>query len=129
MGNCSSSTGVERTYRLTEKRLAGANATLEKCRVKLFVDKSFDAHDLEQELRAVWKIGYQEMKSIAGDLLKQKRYREVAAFYMENIGGACVPSEFKQPLASLYGMKVLDAPELKDMRDRFWAGVFKSRQM
>ena len=115
-------------YRLTKKRLAGAKAILERYRARLFANRSFDAKDFEQELRGVWKVGYQEMKSIACDLLKQKRYREVAAFYMEHSIGACAPSEFKQPLASLYGLKAFDAPEREDVRKRFWAAVFKSDQ-
>lgn len=114
-------------YRLTEKRLARAEGILEKYRAELFAKRSFDALIFERELRELWKVGYQEMKSIAGDMLKNERYHEVAAYYMEHSNpGAGVAAEFKLPLASLYGVRSFDAPEREEMRKRFWTNVFDS---
>lgn len=114
-------------HRLTERRLASAQAILERYRADLFDRHSFNAQSFERELRELWKLGYHEMKSIARDMLKNKRYREVAAYYMEYSNpGTGVAAEFKLPLASLYGIKSYDAPEREEMRKKFWAGVYAS---
>ncbi len=117
-------------YRLTEKRLASAETIFENYRAKLFANRCFNAQIFERELRDLWKTGYQEMKSIALQLLKNERYREVAVYYMEHSNpGTGVASEFKLPLASLYGMKLFGAPEREEMRESFWASVFDSTQV
>jgi hypothetical protein len=114
-------------YRLTQKRLASAEAILEKYRAQLFANKSFDARSFELELRHLWQTGYREMKWVAVQLLKNERYREVAVYYMEHSNPAtAVATEFKRPLASIYGVKAFDAPEREQMQKKFWANVFHS---
>ena len=111
-------------YRLTEKRLARAEGILEKYRAELFAKRSFSAESFERELRELWKVGYQQMKSIARDMLNKERYREVAAYYMEHSNpGTGVAAEFRLPLASLYGIRSYHAPEREQMRTKFWARV------
>lgn len=111
-------------YRLTEKRLARAEGILEKYRAELFAKRSFSAQSFERELCELWQVGYQQMKSIARDMLTKERYREVAAYYMEHSNpGTGVAAEFKLPLASLYGVRPYDAPEREEMRKKFWADV------
>ena len=112
-------------YRLTERRLARAKATLERFRAELFERHSFDAQSFEQELRDTWTLGYRELKDIMCEMLKLDRYREVAAYYMEHNGPAVV-SEFKKPLAALYGITRYSAPEREETRRKFWAGVLAS---
>lgn len=110
-----------------EKRRESAQPILENYRAKLFANRSFDAQAFERELRDLWKTGYQEMKSISLDMLKNERYREVAAYYMEHSNaGTGVAAEFKLALASLYGVKSFHAAECDDMRERFWTRVFES---
>ncbi len=111
-------------YRLTEIRLASAQAILEQHRAELFERHCFDTHSFERELRDTWSLGYRELKDIMCDMLKHERYREVAAFYMEHSNAPVVVSEFKQPLASLYGVRSYHAAECEEMRRKFWAGVF-----
>ncbi len=116
-------------YRLTEKRLASAEAILGKYRAELFANRCFNAQIFERELRDLWQTGYQEMKSIALQLLKNERYREVAVYYMEHSNpGTGVAAEFKRALASLYGMESFHAVERDEMRKKFWASVFDSTQ-
>lgn len=112
-------------YRLTEKRLASAEPILEKYRAQLFASRSFDAQAFERELRDLWQTGHQEMKSVAQQLAKSERYREVGVYYMEHSNaGTGVASEFKGPLASVYGLKAFDVPERVEMQAKFWASVF-----
>ncbi|MCK4660338.1 MAG: hypothetical protein KAV82_12515 [Phycisphaerae bacterium] len=114
-------------YSLTEKRLASAEAILENYRAQLFAQRPFDAQSFERELRDLWQTGYQEMNSVALQLLKNERYREVAVYYMEHSNpGTGVAAEFKLPLASVYGVKTFDAPEREEMQKRYWANVFES---
>ena len=114
-------------FRITERRLANAEAILEKYRGELFAKRSFDAQSFERELRDLWQTGYQEMKSVALQLLKNERYREIAVYYMEHSNpGTGVAAEFKVPLASVYGVKSFDGPEREQMQTRFWASVFHS---
>ena len=114
-------------YSLTEKRLARAKEILEKYRAELYTKRSFSVPSFERELRELWKVGYQEMKSIARDMLNKERYREVAAYYMEHSNsGTGVAAEFKLPLASLYGVRSFETPERERMQERFWTSVFDS---
>ena len=60
-------------------------------------------------------------------MAKNERYREVAVYYMEQSNaGTGVASEFKSPLASVYGLKTFDAPERAEMQEKFWANVLET---
>ena len=116
-------------FRLTDKRFASAETILQKYRARLFASRCFNAQQFERELCDLWQTGFREMESIARQLLKNERYREVAVYYMEHSNpGTGVASEFKPYLASVYGMRLFDAAEREEMRERFWAGVFDSTQ-
>lgn len=111
-------------YRLTEKRLSDALPILEKCRAELLSSQRFNAQRFEMELRELWDTGYRELKSIAIQLLRHKRYREIAVFYMENSNlGSGVVTEFQIPLSEVYGIKHFDAPEREAARAAFWAAA------
>lgn len=112
-------------YRLTELRLKKAETILEKYRAQLHKTNSIVALVFERELRDCWKLGYQEMKGIAKELARIKRYKYLAAYYMENSGsGTSVVGEFQQPLARLYGIPRYDNRELrKAAREIFWKGM------
>jgi hypothetical protein len=57
-------------YRLTNRRLSAATTILEKYRAKLFGSHQIEPMHLEQELRDLWDIGYQELKDVMIDMLK-----------------------------------------------------------
>jgi hypothetical protein len=114
-------------YRLTDKRLQKAQPILDKYRADLFTARSFAVRGLERELRDTWSLGYQELKDIIRELLKNDRYREVAAYYMERSNPVGVVSEFQQPLAYLYGLKWFHAPEREGKRAAFWERVFATK--
>ena len=112
-------------YRLTNRRLEAARPILDEYQTRLFSHQSFDAQALEYELREVWGIGYQELKDVAADMVKQDRYREVALFYMERSNpGTGVAAEFKPVLAKAYGVRSYDQPDRDAKREAFWADVF-----
>lgn len=107
-------------YRLTEIRLRKAEPILENYRRRLYERFRFEPGLLERELRECWNVGYQELKDIFKDMLKQERYRYVAIYYMENISGAAVVSEFWEPLAEAYGVRYFRAPDMEQKCEEFW---------
>jgi hypothetical protein len=112
-------------FGLTDKRLEEAKPILEKYRDELFRSRSFNSRSLEDELRKLWKIGYQALKEPMCELVEKKdRYREVAAYYMEQPTGPGVVEEFKQTLADLYGIRVYNDPTREQMREKYWARTF-----
>ena len=111
-------------YTLTEKRLAQITPILERYRSALFAKHEFQASDFERETRSCLKTGTKEMKSIAVQLLRHERFRDVAAFYMEHCNSAVgVPREFKSPLAKLYGIDHYNAAERQSKQELFWTDV------
>ena len=112
-------------YRLTEKRLRSAMAVFEECRQRLFAEHSFDALILERHLKTAWGIGYQELKDVMQDMLRNARFREVAVFYMEHSNTPGVVSEFKEPLARVYGISHYDAKDREARRKAYWEEVFR----
>jgi hypothetical protein len=120
-------------YKMTDRRLATAKPILEKYRAQLFTSHSFDTHAFERELRDAWSTGYREIKDVVTEIAKKRRrtvekdtdrYREVAAYYMQNNNGACVASEFQRPLAELYGITHYDANDREQKRAEYWENVF-----
>jgi hypothetical protein len=121
-------------YKVTERRLTAARPILEKYRAQLFARHSFDTHAFEHELRDVWKTGYQEIKDVVIEITRKRRrsiivretdrYREVAAYYMENDNGGRTVSEFQHPLAELYGISHFHADDRGKKRDEYWKKVF-----
>jgi len=109
-------------YRVTPRRLAKAQPILDRHRAQLHRTGVTDAHALEMALRDCWNVGYQEMKDLATDLLKQEHYRFLAAYYMENSNGSrqAVASEFKGDLAKLYGVRWYHAEDCEAKREDFW---------
>ena len=89
-------------YRLTERRLGRAKAVLEEYRERLRSVGRVNGGSLETKLRQVWRIGYQELKDIVIDMLKQPKYRDLALYYMEHVYATGPPSEFK-PYLRRYG--------------------------
>jgi len=110
-------------YRVTDRRLNKARNILEQHRTSLHKTGSMDTIGFEMELRECWAVGYQEMKDLAEDLLKNGRYRYVAAYYMEHSNGSpdMAVSEFWEPLAKLYGVPYYRAEGQEDGRKQFWA--------
>ncbi|HUU11629.1 MAG TPA: hypothetical protein VM431_13965 [Phycisphaerae bacterium] len=107
-------------YRLTQPSMRKAELILEDYRKRLYKHFRFDARSLEIELRGCWNVGYQELKDIFRDMLRLDRYRYVAIYYMENISGSAVVSEFQKPLAQAYGVRFFRAPEMQRKRKEFW---------
>jgi hypothetical protein len=101
-------------YKVTQRRLTKAQPILERHRAELHRSGMTDARAVEMALRECWNVGYQEMKDLAADLLKQERYRFLAAYYMENSNGSRqrVAMEFKDDLAKLYGIRWYDAKDV-----------------
>lgn len=113
-------------YRLTERRYEKALPIFESHRKRLESGQHVDARLLDQELRECWNVGYQELKNIVIQLLDDPRFGLVAASYMENINGRLVVSEFKTPLAELYGLEVFDSPARDKQAKAFWTKAFAS---
>ncbi len=111
-------------YTLTPRRYVKATVVLEKYREMMLKNGEICSHCFEMELRKCWNTGYREIKDIMEQLLKDKRYVYVAAFYMENSNAAGVVSEFKGPLADLYGATDFHYDKsYKEKRDAFWEKI------
>ena len=113
-------------YKLTDKRFKRAEPVLERYRKQLLEKQRFHATALERELRDLWDIGYQELKSIMIDLLRKEKFMLVAAYYMENTNAPGVVSEFKNTLAELYGIRLFDSSECADAQRQFWQRAFSA---
>ena len=109
-------------YKLTERRLTLAEQILEKYRSYFVETGYFRASRLEHELRSVWtNVGYQEIKGIMIDMLKNHpRYQYVAAYYMEHSSPTGVASEFKRSLAKAYGVSNFHGSDTESAKDEFW---------
>jgi hypothetical protein len=117
-------------YRVTQRRLTKAQPILDRHRAELHRTGATDVTAFEMALRACWKVGYQEMKDLATDLLKNDRYRFLAAYYMENSNGSRqrVAMEFKDDLAKLYQVQWYDAKDRERKRSEFWATMPRNEQ-
>ena len=105
-------------YKLTDRRLKKALPTLEKYRSQLYSNFWFDVWALEKELRDCWDIGYQELKGIAIDMLKNERYRHVSIYYMEHCKSIGIISEFQRSLTDVLGASRFS--EIEQASKIFW---------
>lgn len=109
-------------YRLTEKRFRDAGDILKRYREQLFRAKRFDVGSFERELRDLWDVGYQELKSIVRDMANHGRCEELAVYYMENSNSSVgVVMEFQAPLAKIYGITHYHAKDREQRQREYWA--------
>lgn len=112
-------------YKLTKKRLQAAKPILDQFEEQLRIHRFVVVGQLESELRRLWGIGYQELKDVFIDMLKQDIYAELAVYYMENSnGGSGVVSEFQRPLAKVYGVPHYHHAEREQKKEEYWAQAF-----
>ena len=108
-------------YRLTERRLAKVEQLLEQYRSELAEHGNFNVTAMDQELKNLWNIGYQELKDVIIDMHKShERYQHVAVYYMEHSNDIGVVGEFKSPLADAYGLKHYHDDALDASRTQYW---------
>lgn len=112
-------------YRLTDRRLASARPILQRYHDQLMKHHSIVVSKLEQELRDLWGIGYQELKDVIIDMVKKNTFPELAVYYMEHSPGAGVVCEFQRPLAEIYGISHFHHADREQKRQEYWARVFK----
>jgi hypothetical protein len=113
------------TYAVTQRMLGNATPVLEEMRRQLHTSGTLDVNRLERALGACWNVGCRELRDLALDLARTRRYRFVAAYYMENSNGRGqrVPPQFRGALARLYGADTYSSPEYRARREQFWAGM------
>ena len=112
-------------YRLTDRRKAKAREVFDRYTRELHDTGAIENFRLEFELRQLWDIGYQSLKGIMIDILtNHSEYAHLAAYYMERNGSAGVVSEFKQPLAKLYGLSWYHDEEREAKRAAYWENAF-----
>ena len=108
-------------YRLTEKRFQKAKLILEKYRNQLHRTGQIEAGFFERELGQCWNLGYKALKGVMRDLLKEPRYRFLAAYYMEHSNAPGVVMEFQNPLAGVYGISYYHSKDREKKKAAFWA--------
>ena len=108
-------------YRLTEKRFEKAKEILERFRNQLHKSGRTDPGLLEKELRECWHTGYRELQDIMIQLLKNDRYRFLAAYYMDH--SSLVVTRFKAPLARVYGIPHYYSQDREAKKAAFWARI------
>ena len=114
--------------KLTERRMEKADHIFEEYRTKLNEHQQVNCAQMEKELKQCFNLGYQGIKDIIIDLFARERYKQLAAFFMENIDTSVgVVSEYHKPLAKLYGIKSYYADDREEKRKAFWDDFF-SRQ-
>jgi hypothetical protein len=105
--------------KLTDLRFQKAKSILDRYQQELLRTGDLDFTAFERELKDVWNLGYQGLKPIIIELAARGEYTALAARYMEH-GWPAVVSEFKPPLAKLYGVRHF-ADERRDKgRRKFW---------
>ena len=111
--------------RLTDRRKAKAREVFDRYTRELHDMGEIKNFRLEFELRQLWDIGYQSLKGIMIDILtNHSEYEHIAAYYMERSGSAGVISEFKTPLAKLYGLSWYHDEEREARRAAYWENAF-----
>lgn len=87
-------------FTVTDRRLEMAKPILDTYAARLVDPGSFDAGELERELRDVWGTGYREIKDAMIALYKhQPEYSRVAEHYMRtHMPEGMMVSEFKNVL-------------------------------
>lgn len=107
--------------RLTDHRKAKVREVFDRYTRELHDTGAIENFRLEFELRQLWDIGYQSLKGIMIDILtNHSEYEHIAAYYMERSGSAGVVSEFKTPLAKLYGLSWYHDEEREAKRAAYW---------
>jgi hypothetical protein len=110
--------------KLTEKRLADAAEVLEKYRNWLQQNGEIYCPQFEKELRDCWDTGYQTIKTLILELSEIRRFRFLAAYYMEHIYPGGPASEFKGRLAEMYGVPSYHYSQaMTEKREAFWSGL------
>jgi hypothetical protein len=108
----------------TEKRFDAATDIFEKYRKHLQKSGSMSTAAFEKELRDLWEVGYQTIKSLVLELSKIRRYRYIAAYYMEHIYPGGPAAEFKSRLAKMYGASSYHySKAMTEKREAFWSGL------
>lgn len=111
--------------RLTDRRKAKAREVFDRYTRELHDTGTIENFRLEFELRQLWDIGYQSLKGIMIDILtNHSEYEHIAAYYMERSGSAGVVSEFKTPLAKLYGLSWYHHEEREAKCAAYWENAF-----
>ena len=111
--------------KLTENQLNQAENILERYRNHLLETGQMNARSFESDLRKCWDTGYQTIKQLALALSKIRRYRIVAAYYMEHIYPGGPAAEFKPRLAAMYGTRNYHCSKaMTEKREAFWSGLF-----
>ena len=105
---------------MTDRRLQQAEPVLEKYRVQFVRAGRFDAGELENEIKTLFDVGYQEAKDLLSDLAKQPRYLLIAAYYMQHIYPQGPAAEFKPVLANIYGAKSYHHADGPEKQESFW---------
>ena len=108
-------------YKLTERRLNKARSILDEHKSILDTHGTIDVGAFEMSLRECWNLGYQELKDIIIALSKLDDYVYLAAYFMEHSNAPGVVSEFKRPLAKLYGITHYSSPNRESAQRDFWA--------
>ncbi|RLB92252.1 MAG: hypothetical protein DRH26_06655 [Deltaproteobacteria bacterium] len=112
--------------KLTKRRKDTAKDILERYTIYLHDNKSIPVKPFELELQNVWDMGYQSIKDIMIDIVKNHReYTHLAAYYMEHSSTVGVVSEFQRPLAALYGLTSWYHDDTKEIkRQQYWENAF-----
>ena len=110
---------------LTDRRMESARHIFETYRTHLHENHRCNCAEMENELKACFKLGYQEIKDIILDLLKRDRYQYLASYFMENIDTSVgVVAEYHAPLAKLYGIEWYHVDDREAKKKEFWDAFF-----
>jgi hypothetical protein len=127
----------------TAERVQQAAPILDRYNEQLHREGAFNTYSLEFDLREAWGLGYQALKQVMTEIMQDfVEYEHLAAYFAEFSNRAmmpkselpfyerdprkmCVISEFKQPLAELYGASNWDHDEtLAQKRKHYWQQLF-----
>lgn len=109
--------------RLTEARFQKAKPILDRYREQFHRTRHLNTTLFEKDLKEIWGLHYQELKTVMIDLSRRPEYLYLAARYMEG-GSPGVVSEFQSPLAALYGLRYYHAPDREERQREFWKRAF-----
>jgi len=111
--------------KLTERRIQQAREILDRYRDELWERRSFNLKELERELLQVWELGYRELKHLIVDLATWNDYELIAVKFME-AGAPGVDSEFRTPLAKIYGIAGYNSPQRKQKQADYWKRAYST---
>jgi hypothetical protein len=114
-------------FKLTEKRFAKVESSLERYRSKLVEKGDFDPSSLEKELKDLLSTGYKEVQDLCKDIVKRyPRFRLVAIRVLEFEGGTGVDAIVQGTLAKAYGISNFNSDERAAAKEAFWTEELKS---